>query len=197
MEKTITWSARKPRSSRFRLLRLRANNPAPTSSAVVRTICETTSAFRKRTLDRPPETPDPCSLKVASRFRRVARAAGATPNKRPVRAESARVKPSKRGLSSVERPSAPTLGGIAATNPWIVQTATINPTIPPIIFLVEDAPQCRAHTEDFKIVAGDQLAVRALGLPGARDAQRNWEPRQQPRKGVVAIAQVLVHRIRE
>ena len=67
----------------------------------------------------------------------------------------------------------------------------------PIVILVEDASQGRAHSQHLEIISGYQLTVRSFRLTLAGDAQRNRKARQQPGENVVIIPHLFVKRIRE
>ena len=131
MAKVSSRSVRKPGSTRRRLNRLRANRPAPTSSNRDRASCTTTRMRRKR-------APPPAEARAADCWRRVeatsarlACSAGASPNSRPVKVESASVKTSSRTskVAAIHPPVAS--AGRMRSSALVVHTETSRPSRPP------------------------------------------------------------------
>ena len=135
IEKLTRLSARNPGSTSFRLYKLRANNPAPTSSTSDSATCPATSVIRSRacptladTFDAwsfsASEIPMPCDVRVDC-------SAGARPNKIPVASDSPSVNNSTRKSGVLESASfVPEPGrNFRSTRP--LQYAIANPAAPP------------------------------------------------------------------
>src|SRR6266571_209273 len=91
-----------------RFVRVRTNNPAPTSSGSDNDTCAATSALpgpnrNPRRPGAPTGSSPALSLSAGVRSTRVARSAGDRPNNTPVSMETAAVKPSTRGSGTTTK----------------------------------------------------------------------------------------------
>ena len=131
MEKVSSRSVRKPGSTRRRLNRLRANRPAPTNSSSESASCATTRMRRIRAPPPADARAAGCSRSVEATSARLACNAGASPNSRPVKVESASVKTSRR-MSSVAAIHPPVaFAGRMRSSALVVHTETSSPSRPP------------------------------------------------------------------
>ena len=67
----------------------------------------------------------------------------------------------------------------------------------PIVIVGEPAAERRLHAQDGKRVARDELRLDALGLATIGERRRRRRARHQAAEGVVAIAKIPIHRMRE
>ena len=66
-----------------------------------------------------------------------------------------------------------------------------------VVRLREQAPEVRPRAEDVEEIARDELACHALRPPLPRDGRRDRRAREHAAEHFVAVAEVLIHRIRE
>ena len=130
MEKDTTPSGSKPGSRFFRLTRLRAKRPAPTSSSSESATCATTSALRKRRCV-PPTTASASCFSVVRTDGLAVRSAGSKPKTRPVKTETPSVKPRSRRSGSPDSTLRACSEGKSAIKPEPVQVARTIPRRPP------------------------------------------------------------------
>src|SRR2546423_11643027 len=94
---------------------------------------ETTSARRNLVPDRLEDSAPDCSFSAETTSTRVARRAGATPNKIPDRIARAAAKPSTQPSNAEDKPCAVSLIVAKLTRPELVQFATSKPAAAPAI----------------------------------------------------------------